>query len=191
MRAWGILSCTLLVFALSDSQAQVRQSREPENPETLDVGGVELALGMEQNSVFQKLREKELGFIPVGHYSSSANSESWIVCQSPKSECDPQLGQIAFKDGRLNRVMKTWAEAKTASDAMTGLYGTIRDLERRGLTKCQLVARENVEPAGETRTVRFVCGEHMAVSITGLHSAKTPFVVTVEQELWASTEKLF
>ena len=171
-------------------QTQERQASEQRNVESLDLGGVQLALGMEQNSVSQKLREKQLHTMPVPS-SPNTSSKVWIVCQSPESECDPQLGQIAFKDGRLSRVFKTWAEAKIAPDAMAALYGAIRDLERRGLTRCQLVSRETESPGVETKTVRFVCGEHMAVSMTQLHSAKTPFMVYIEQELWASTEKLF
>jgi len=119
---------------------------------------------------------------------STTDWASWALCASP--ECDPQLGELGFKNGRLNFVLKRWAQTETASEVIVALYGVIRDIEQRNLGPCRPGARDDVfYPGQEVKQVELVCGEHMLIRIVQTHSAYPPFPVEVNQELWAEIPK--
>ena len=158
---------------------------ETQNIESLEVGGIELKLGMVQSLVFQKLREKKISPLPV---VSTNDWESWALCAN--SECDPQLGEVGIKNGRLAFVLKRWAQTESATEVIIALYGVIRDLERRNLTPCRPGARDDVfHPGQEVKQVELVCGEHMVIRIVQTHTTHPPFPVDVDQELWTEIPK--
>ena len=150
--------------------------------ETLEISGIQLRLGMEQDLVFQKLREKKLGL-----NRAEPSDSSWFLCGSPDDqECNPILGEIIFKNGRLTLVFKRWAETKSAEDLVIAMYGAAKDFESRGLSRCQLAAGERVLPGESHRYIDVICGDHLGLRIGMMKTSKTPFVAVVDQLLSAS-----
>jgi hypothetical protein len=177
----AVLTCWAVILVAGTSRA----ANETQNREFLEISGIELKLGMEQSLVFQKLHEKKLIVIQA---VSTTDWASWALCASP--DCDPQLGEVGFKNGHLHYVLKRWAQTEKATEVIVALYGVIRDIERRSLSPCRPGARDDVfYPGQEVKQVELVCGEHMVIRVVQTHSAYPPFPVNVDQELWTEIPK--
>jgi hypothetical protein len=164
----------ILVLA-TPNYAQVAKPKD----EVLEINGVQLRLGMNQDVVFQKFREKKISAWKV---EPSPAFNTWVVCEPfDDSQCIPGSGQVTFKEGHLYMASKTWVETKTASDVVTAFYGAARDLEEHGFANCKLATKESLAPGQEIKYVDLKCGEHVAARLS--LSRGRSFVVDVEQLL--------
>jgi hypothetical protein len=166
----------LLVLALANpNYAQTTKLHD----EVLEINGIELRLGMNQDFVFKKFREKKVN---AWKLEPSPAFETWVVCEPfDDSQCVPGSGQITFREGRLYMATKNWVETKTASDVATAFYGAAKDLEQRGFTSCKLAAKESLAPGQEIRYVDLHCGERLTARLS--LSTDRGFVVDVEELL--------
>jgi hypothetical protein len=90
-------------------------------------------LGMDENTVTQKLREKNLGVSEVK--SLGPGIRVWLLCDSPEGkDCDPVLGEVGFRNGHVTVVTKRWTETSSATELVAALYGAAKDLEEHGFT---------------------------------------------------------
>ncbi len=174
---------TVLAVVVLASVAWGQSAPQPD--EMLEIKGVQLRLGMDENTVAQKLREKNFG-IQEPQELSSAQRKTWLLCESPDpnaKDCD--LGQVSFRNGHVNVIVKHWVSTKSAVEAVDTLYGATKDLEKRGYTHCQLASKETFEPGSEVKYVEMKCGEHLSLRVIHLHSTKTASLVAVEEMLLA------
>jgi hypothetical protein len=145
--------------------------------EMLEIKGIKLRLGMDQNAVEQKIREKNLTIA-----TTKSMGDVWLLCDSPEGkECDPVLGEVGFNNGRVTIVTKRWTETNGATELVAALYGAAKDLEAHGFSHCELVNRETVDPGFEVKYVEMKCSEHLSLSVTLMRSQTSPSAMVEEQ----------
>jgi len=172
-----LISLVAFPWLVETAASQLEQGRS----ENLEINGVQLRLGMDQNSVFQMLREKKFGVSKVEQFSSSTRS-AWALCESPDDNiCG--LGQVTFENGHLALILKRWIETKNAADTVAAFYGAAKDLEKRGLKRCELLPEENLLPGQEVKMVKLICSEHLWLHVSVVHTADTPFAVVDDEVL--------
>jgi hypothetical protein len=177
-RAMFTWSANTILGVLAFATPNYAQSVKPHD-EVLEINGVELRLGMNEDFVFKKFREKRVSAWKV---EPSPAFNTWVVCEPfDDSQCVPGAGQVTFKEGRLYMATKNWVETKTASDVVTAFYGAAKDLEERGFANCKLAAKESLAPGQEIKYVDLKCGEHLTARLS--LSTGRGFVVDVKQLL--------
>src|SRR5439155_1010028 len=103
----GVVVTSILTFS--------GQGQSQRKDDGLEIKGIQLTLGMTQDLVFSKLRERNLTVAKMGTVDNS-----WAICDSPESTaCEPMLGQISFKDDRLVLVLKRWTDTKNITDLVS------------------------------------------------------------------------
>ena len=106
-RGWGTLICVLLVLALSDSQAQVRETSGPQNSETLGNTKLEVIAGkyyskgecvrLARWAIHDEKRLKALTGIEVGNWWYVLDTCGFMHFSDPKTLYDrPSTDHIAF-----------------------------------------------------------------------------------------------
>ena len=182
-------SCVLTILTLLILTCVAASQSSPQD-EMLEIKGVQLRLGMDENTVTQKLRERNFGVREVSKESLRPGQKIWILCESPDDKnCDPVLGEVGFSNGHVSVVTKRWAETNSAAEVVAALYGAAKDLQGHGFTHCQLASRETFDPGYEVQYVEMKCAEHLSLSVTHSHSTKVPSSVLVEEQLVLSPSK--
>jgi hypothetical protein len=162
-------------------------SQSSPQDEMLEIKGVQLRLGMDENTVTQKLRERNFGVQEVSREYSGPGQKIWLLCESPDDkDCDPVLGEVGFRNGHVSIVTKRWTETNSAAEVVAALHGAAKDLQGHGFTHCQLASRETSDPGFEVQYVEMKCAEHLSLTVTHSHSTKGPSSVLVEEQLLLS-----
>jgi hypothetical protein len=153
----------LLVFPTQAQQAPPA----PDSPESIEIGGMTLRLGMEQDSVIHGLSES-YNLHEIG--TATATGSSWMA----ETKTGPPylaVANVAFVGGRLSSVYKFWAVG-SESHADTGfagtLYGAVAKFKQENKSPCQIATDSSQQPAGELKAMVVTCGgrqEFLSVDI--------------------------
>ena len=157
----------VLAPTVKAQQAPTPSAHEPsasESPESIDVAGVTLRLGMAQDDVNPRL----------GIGTSTAVDSSWLVVTKNGAQPNKTVAEVIFTRGRLASVRKFWTgsrEPNTAAGFASALYGAFTSIEQEGKTPCKIMTNSHQQSAGEMRTVSITCGGQKHLDIDVFHSA--------------------
>ena len=115
-------------------------SQSSPQDEMLEIKGVQLRLGMDENTVTQKLRERNFGVQEVSREYSGPGQKIWLLCESPDDkDCDPVLGEVGFRNGHVSIVTKRWTETNSAAEVEEVL------LRHPGVSEVSVVGQSDPE----------------------------------------------
>jgi hypothetical protein len=143
--AWLVFALTLIPVTLAPSAI----AQAPAPADRLQLGSVELTLGMPENAALTALKRK--------YHVERARSagDDWAVSQGTKT-----LGVASFSAGKLSRASKTWlsTEDRAAASLAGQLYQLAGEFASEGRTQCTLSAKPYRITGAEGRVVTLVCG---------------------------------
>jgi hypothetical protein len=149
MRYWFALA-VLTAFELASSSA-FGQNRRPE-PLTIELGGIEVSLGMPQEDVLRRLSA-------AYQTTYSENSKSWDVIGGTGTQ--PRfIGSLTFQAARLVMVVKEWWQpigSDTASAHAVALRNALESVTKTSGSACKVTPQP----------------EHTLQAIPGMTSAVT------------------
>jgi hypothetical protein len=143
----------LMVFAVRAQQAPPAI----DSSDSIEIGGMTLRLGMEQEAVLHGLSES-YDLHQVG--MAAASPSNWVA----DTKAGPPfmaVANVAFVGGRLSSVYKFWTVGSEprAEDSFAGiLYGAIAKFEQENKAPCQVATNTSQKPAGELKAVVVTCG---------------------------------
>jgi hypothetical protein len=148
-------SCSLLcIFA---AQAQQAPSA-PDRSESIEIGGVTLQLGMEQDSVIHSLSE----YYNLHEIGTATPSESSWVVETKAGPPYMVVANVAFAGRRLSSVYR-FLSVGSESHADTGLagalYGAVEKFKQESHAPCEVTTKNTQQPAGELKAMDVTCGE--------------------------------
>jgi hypothetical protein len=141
----GLLIGFLLAVPIAYTQQQ---------PESIEVGGVLLRLGMAQDSAISKIAEK--GGLTINKVNDSHN---WLVSRkNDKGEYDA-VGMLLFTESRLSWVSRSWAYSTDpgAAKIARNVYFLLKSFEDEGNTVCIVETSTNEGPDVDNRGIRIQC----------------------------------
>lgn len=168
----------LAVCALIGSSSTFGQSTQNQDI-TLEIRGVQLALGMDFDAFLAKLSEAKL---QAFDYGSQVSTPGGFFCHSSDHNREVVLGTYALENGKVVMITKRWADnTKTAQDLLSAFYGIAADFQKRGINKCTIKARQHLEPHSEFKCVDLLCGPYRRLSlILGINNSQTTYPVIEE-----------
>jgi hypothetical protein len=140
--------CGLVALSFGYLRAQ---SQSPKD--SIYLGSERLALGMPKDPVITNL-SAIYDVRPVGE-----GKASWLV--STKSGPPfTYLGDVVFKDGKLNSVLKAWGpeDSEKGVELATTLYGVLDGFSQEGRRDCEVTVGQQHEPGFESKTISISCG---------------------------------
>jgi hypothetical protein len=152
-RILGAYCSLLLVFAAQAQQAPPA----PDSSDSIEIGGMMLRLGMEQDSVIHGLSEN-YSLHEIG--TATASESSWVV----ETKAGPPfmaVANLAFAAGRLSLVYKFWtigSEPYADAGLASTLYGAVAKIEQENKLPCVVTAKNSQQPAGELKALVVNCG---------------------------------
>jgi hypothetical protein len=143
----------LLVVAVQAQQTPPA----PDSLDSIEIGGVTLRLGMEQDAVLHGLGE----YYNLHQVGMAAASPSTWVAETKAGPPFMAVANVAFESGRLSSVYKFWTVGSEphSGEGFAGiLYGAIAKFERENKAPCQVATNTSQKPAGELKAVVVTCG---------------------------------
>jgi hypothetical protein len=144
---FGVLLGILVAVPIAYTQQQ--------RPESIEIGGVLLHIGMPQDSVISKIAESGL---TVTHVNYSTN---WVVSQkNDKNEFDA-LGMLAFTDSRLTWASRSWGDSADSGAAKLArsFYFLLKSFEDAGNTSCTISTHTQEAPDLDQKSTDIRCGK--------------------------------
>lgn len=141
--------CGLVVLSFGYVRAQ---SQSPQD--SIYLGNTRLALGMPKDAVITNLSASyDVRLLGEEKFSS------WLV-NSKSGPPFTYIGNVVFKDGKLNSVLKDWGpdDSGAGVELATRLYGVLDGFSQEGRRDCHVTVGEKHEPAFEVKTVFISCG---------------------------------
>jgi hypothetical protein len=154
----ALLGLVLGILLTSAPRAFTQQQAE-----RIDVGDVNLQLGMAKDAVIAKLTERGYEAGKLGTLTDSAN-ESWMVSQKNKETGEyDSLASFAFTNGRLSWVRANRAESWDTGSAKIGknLYFLLKSFEDSGNTSCSVETKFQEGPEFYSRETLLHCGKRV------------------------------
>jgi hypothetical protein len=152
------------LMALVSVSLAVAQALNPR--ETMTVG-IELTLGMSEDSVIKNLTEsgyKVRKSVLSSGFREKGFTSMWFVDQGGDEKYTRSLGVILFSSGKLTSAMKELL-SDDANEVEFGrqLYFAIRDLELEGNSHCTIETENAEVPDYTQKTARLHCGKKTIV----------------------------
>jgi hypothetical protein len=144
-----VVICGLVALSFGYFRAQ---SQSPQD--SIYLGSTRLALGMPKDPVITNLSA-----IYDVRLVGEAKVSSWLV--STKSGPPfTYLGNVVFKDGKLNTVLKDWGpeDSEKGVEFATALYGVVDGFSQEGRRDCEVAVGRQHEPGFERKTISINCG---------------------------------
>jgi hypothetical protein len=162
-RRGGPINKVLLGMVLGIFLASVPRAFTQRPPERINVGEVNLQLGMAKDAVISRLTEQGYESGKVVKVSNDAH-ESWFVSQKNKETGEyDSLGSLAFDSGRLSWVSAVRAESWDAGSSKIGknLYFLMKSFEDSGNTSCSVETKFQEGPEFDSRETLLHCGKRV------------------------------
>jgi hypothetical protein len=143
------LVCGLVALSLGYLRAQ---SQIPKD--SIYLGSERLALGMPKDPVITNL-SAIYDVRPVGEEKVS----SWLV-STRSGPPFTYLGNVVFKDGKLNTVLKDWGpeDSEKGVGLATALYAVLDGFSQEGRRDCEVTVGQQHEPGFDGKTISISCG---------------------------------
>jgi hypothetical protein len=143
----------LLVFA-----AQAQQAPPALGPaDSVEIGGVTLRLGMEQEFVIHSLSE----YYNLHEIGAAAASDSSWVAETKAGPPYMSVANVAFAGGRLSSVYKfltVGSEPHADTGFASALYGAVAKFKQESQAPCEVKTNSSQQPVGELRAMVVICG---------------------------------
>jgi hypothetical protein len=132
------------------------ESSQGASPDAIELGNVELRLGMPRDWVLSEL-SRSADVKPLDR-----NRDSWMVFGrngQPDSSSN-FLGDVAFQGGVLSEVWGDWGpdDRLKGVEFARALFAVISQFEKQGHTTCEISTRERGNPGAESSDAIISCG---------------------------------
>jgi len=147
-----LLAGSLINIGFGQSQTKGKTSKVPslsasEPEETLQIGDLIFRLGMPKDAVLASI---------VSHgYTVSRAGETYFISLQRQS---PSIGGVAFRNGKLSWIQRSWSTAKTDDVSAAGsIYAALSSATERNRRYCFVDTNETVNSSGDTRSIQLTC----------------------------------
>jgi hypothetical protein len=150
----GVCSTLLLVFVAQAQQTPLA----PSSPDSIEVGGMTLQLGMTQNAVIQGLSAN----YNLHEIGSATDSGSTWAAETKAGPPYLAVANVSFVGGQLSSVYKFWTVGSQPPDnaGFAGtLYGAVARFEQENKSPCEITTNTSQQPAGELKATVVTCGD--------------------------------
>lgn len=134
-----------------------------QTPTTIEFGGASLHLGVSEQQV-----EAAIGSSFRIQRQDSPNFASWSVMAPTGDGGFYSVGSLAFRDGRLTSVRRSWgpADQQAGVELAKALYGAANQMVKEGRRQCFLSVGSGQSPRMEARTIFLQCaGKRLDIQI--------------------------
>jgi hypothetical protein len=122
--------------------------------ETLNIGVVELHLGMSKAEVFSRITNK--GYI----FGTGEDGNVPILEEHGDLKMRSLLGLVSFENNRLTFINRVWTPDEQDGPAIArGVYGALSEAQRQGRTACTVSTDSSQGPSGDVKYILFACGQ--------------------------------
>lgn len=175
-----ILTYLTFGLVLGTQVGRVTTSQRPSAPsaESIDVGGIELRLGMSKAEVLSRIADK-------GYASGTGDGVNLPILEGHgKGQASSLLGLVSFENNRLTFINRVWTPDNDNGPAIArGLYGVFSDAQRQGRTVCTMSTDSRQSPSADIKEVSFTCGQSRKVIFLQLTHYQEQDFVSVSETL--------
>lgn len=164
-----IIACLALLAVIVPAAA----AKTPRSAESLDLGTVNLSLGMQEGTAIGALKSQ----FHVERARSAG--DDWVVLKDGNT-----VAIVSFSSDRLTRVSRTWMTTGLSSGDMLAqrLYTLASQLTAEGRTACTLAAKPYRVAGAEGHIVTIACG-NISIQLTESRTPRSGWVTTLQEVL--------